>query len=84
MFGPDRCGATNKVHFILQHKLGSSEFLGLPSSSHVRLKIFNDSLFFVRQVPDHLLKVFKFYFGWRFVSMVMDGASFQNKIFNWW
>jgi hypothetical protein len=20
MFGPDRCGATNKVHFILQHK----------------------------------------------------------------
>lgn len=24
MFGPDRCGGTNKVHFILQHKRGCS------------------------------------------------------------
>lgn len=46
--------------------------------SHVPLKIFNDSLFFVREVPDHLLKVFKFYFGSRFISMVM-GPAFKTR-----
>lgn len=32
MFGPDRCGATNKVHFILQHK---SPVTGLWEEKHL-------------------------------------------------
>ena len=76
MFGPDRCGATNKVHFILQHKLGSSDFWeGTPFLPFFWLKSleeFEKSPFLsfykkylfkgVGCFKDHFLKAFKVFF----------------------
>ena len=45
MFGPDKCGATNKVHFIFQHKLGAQLNSLLACSSAVNCNMMSSSSF---------------------------------------